>query len=31
MQLAVELKRVSFSYPGGPEVLSGVNLGIRRG
>ena len=31
MQLAVELKGVSFSYPGGPEVLSGVDLEIRRG
>ena len=31
MQLAVELKGVSFAYPGGAEVLSGVDLGIRRG
>ena len=31
MQLAVELKGVSFAYPGGPEVLRGVDLGIRRG
>jgi len=31
VQLAVELKGVSFSYPGGPEVLSGVDLEIRRG
>ena len=31
MQLAVELKGVSFAYPGGPEVLSGVDLEIRRG
>ena len=31
MQPAVELKDVSFAYPGGPEVLSGVDLEIRRG
>ena len=31
MQLAVELKGVSFGYPAGPEVLSGVDLEIRRG
>ena len=31
MQLAVELKGVSFAYPGGPQVLSGVDLEIRRG
>ena len=31
MQLAVELKNVSFAYPGGPEVLSSVYLEIRRG
>jgi zinc transport system ATP-binding protein len=31
VQPAVELKDVSFAYPGGPEVLSGVDLGIRRG
>jgi zinc transport system ATP-binding protein len=31
VQPAVELKDVSFAYPGGPEVLSGVDLEIRRG
>jgi len=31
VQLAVELEKVSFAYPGGPEVLSGVDLVIRRG
>jgi zinc transport system ATP-binding protein len=31
MSLAVELKDVSFAYPGGPTVLSGVDLGIRTG
>ena len=31
MQLAVELNGVSFAYPGGPDVLSGVDLEIRRG
>lgn len=31
MQLAVELKGVSFAYPRGPEVLSGVDLEIRPG
>ena len=31
MQPAVELKDVSFAYPGGPEVLSCVDLEIRRG
>jgi zinc transport system ATP-binding protein len=31
MSLAVELKDVSFAYPGGPPVLSGVELGIRPG
>jgi zinc transport system ATP-binding protein len=31
VQLAVELKGVSFAYPGGPNVLSGVDLKIRRG
>jgi zinc transport system ATP-binding protein len=31
VQLAVELKEVSFAYPGGPEVLSGVDVQIRRG
>ena len=31
MSLAVELQGVTFAYPGGPEVLSGVDLQIRRG
>jgi zinc transport system ATP-binding protein len=31
MPLAVELKGVSFAYPGGPTVLEGVNVEIRRG
>jgi zinc transport system ATP-binding protein len=31
MSLAVELENVSFAYPGGPEVLHGVDLEIRRG
>jgi zinc transport system ATP-binding protein len=31
MSLAVELNGVSFTYPGGPPVLSGVDLEIRRG
>ena len=31
MHLAVELKGVSFGYPGGPEVLNGVDLEIGRG
>jgi zinc transport system ATP-binding protein len=31
MPLAIELKGVSFAYPGGPPVLSGVDLEIRRG
>ena len=31
MQPTVELKDASFAYPGGPEVLSGVDLEIRRG
>jgi zinc transport system ATP-binding protein len=31
VQLAVELNGVSFAYPGGPDVLSGVDLEIRRG
>jgi zinc transport system ATP-binding protein len=31
VQLAVELEKVSFAYPGGPGVLSGVDLKIRRG
>jgi zinc transport system ATP-binding protein len=31
VQLAVELENVSFAYPGGPEVLGGVDLKIRRG
>src|SRR4030095_4510158 len=31
MSLAVELNGVSFTYPGGPPVLSGVALEIRRG
>ena len=31
MQLAVELNGVSFAYPGGPDVLSGVDLEVRRG
>jgi zinc transport system ATP-binding protein len=28
MPLAVELRNVSFAYPGGPEVLRGVNLAV---
>jgi zinc transport system ATP-binding protein len=31
MPLAVDLKGVSFAYPGGPTVLEGVNVEIRRG
>jgi zinc transport system ATP-binding protein len=31
VSLAVDLKGVSFAYPGGPTVLSGVDLEIRRG
>jgi zinc transport system ATP-binding protein len=31
VQLAVELNGVSFAYPGGPDVLSGVDVEIRRG
>ena len=31
MPLAVELKDVSFAYPGGPPVLSGVDLAVRTG
>jgi zinc transport system ATP-binding protein len=31
MSVAVELDGVSFAYPGGPEVLSGVDLEIRQG
>jgi zinc transport system ATP-binding protein len=31
MQAAVELKGVSFAYPGGPQVLRGVDLEVRRG
>jgi zinc transport system ATP-binding protein len=31
MPLAVELKGVSFAYPGGPTILEGVDLEIRRG
>jgi zinc transport system ATP-binding protein len=31
VSLAVELKGVSFAYPGGPTVLSSVDLEIRRG
>jgi zinc transport system ATP-binding protein len=31
MSLAVELQGVSFAYPGGPEILSGVDLQVRRG
>lgn len=31
MQPAVELKGVSFAYPGGPDVLGDVDLQIRRG
>ena len=31
MQLAVELEKVSFAYPGGPEVLGRVDLNIHRG
>jgi zinc transport system ATP-binding protein len=31
MPLAVELKGVSFAYPGGPTILQGVDLEIRRG
>jgi zinc transport system ATP-binding protein len=31
MSLAVELKGVSFAYPGGPTVLNGVDLAIRTG
>jgi zinc transport system ATP-binding protein len=31
MSLAVELKGVSFAYPGGPTVLSGVDLEIGQG
>ena len=31
MQLAVELEKVSFAYPGGPEVLGRVDLNIHAG
>jgi zinc transport system ATP-binding protein len=31
MSLAVQLKRVSFAYPGGPSVLGSVDLEIERG
>jgi zinc transport system ATP-binding protein len=31
MSLAVELEDVSFAYPGGPPVLHGLDLEIRRG
>ena len=31
MQLAVELEKVSFAYPGGPEVLGRVDLKIHAG
>ena len=31
MSLAVELEGVSFAYPGGPPVLEGVDLEVRRG
>jgi zinc transport system ATP-binding protein len=31
MPLAVELRRVSFAYPGGPEVLSDVDLAVETG
>jgi zinc transport system ATP-binding protein len=31
MPLAVELRDVSFAYPGGPEVLRGVNLAVEEG
>ena len=31
MSLAVELDRVSFAYPGGPEVLSEVSFAVEQG